>query len=216
MLSTSLKKIKPPLKIGITGNMGSGKTLVCSIFKILGIPVFEADLVAKDLYTNNDPLKREMIRLFGKDVYSENGLINRLKISMIFKDPILLQQVNLLVHPLVHSAFDYWSMTIKNGYVLYEAAILIESDYFRKLDALILVTSPEGLRIKRALQQGNLNREQITERMSNQWKEEAKLKYADYIIRNDETELVIPQILEIDKSIRKLERNRTFQKLRNS
>ena len=204
MLNTSLKKTEHPLTIGITGNMGSGKTLVCSVFKILGIPVFEADLVAKDLYNSNKSLKNELARLFGKDVFSENGLLDRLKLSMIFKDPILLRQVNELVHPLVHSAFDKWCMKFESGYVLYEAAILFEGNYFRKLDATILVTSPEELRIKRVLQRGNLTREEVIERMSHQWKEQDKLKYADYIIKNDETELVIPQILEIDKRIRRL------------
>jgi dephospho-CoA kinase len=204
MLSTSLKSIKSPLKVGITGNMGSGKTLVCSVFKILGIPVFEADAAAKSLYHNDENLKKELVRLFGKDIYTRQGAVNRTKLSEIFTNPLLLQQVNKLVHPLVHSAFDNWCMTFHNGYVLYEAAILIESGYFQNLDVVILVISPEELRIKRILQRGNPDREKIIERMANQWKEEDKLKYADFIILNDETELVIPQILAIDKNIRRL------------
>ena len=204
MLSTSLKNFKPPLRIGITGNMGSGKTLVCSVFKILGIPVFEADAAAKSLYHIDENLKKELVRLFGKDIYTGQGEVNRVKLSEIFTNPVLLQQVNKLVHPLVHSAFNNWCMTFHNGYVLYEAAILIEGGYFHHLDAVILVTSPEELRIKRILQRGDLDREKIIERMANQWKEEDKLKYADFIINNDETELVIPQILAIDQSIRNL------------
>lgn len=204
MSNISLKRIEQPLKIGITGNIGSGKSWVCSVFKILGIPVFEADMAAKDLYYSDESLKKEMVRLFGENIYTPDGHLNKDKLSNLFKDRMLLQEVNNLIHPLVHRAFDHWCRNLDGEYVLYEAAILIETGYYRKLDATILVTAPEELRIRRILERGNLTPDQVKERISNQWKEEEKMKYAGFIIRNDESMLVVPQILEIDAEIRNM------------
>jgi dephospho-CoA kinase len=203
MLNSSLKETDFPLKIGITGGIGSGKSLICSLFRLLGIAVFEADKRAKEITSGDPRVKAQLIKLLGDSVYSSGGMLNRqLLASVIFRDPGMLREVNGIVHPLVMDAFDSWLLHCKGPYVLLEAAILFESGFHQHLDANILVTAPESLRIERVMKRDGVSGEEVLLRMKNQSDPGELEKLSDVIIRNDGEELVIPQVLEIDKKLR--------------
>ena len=189
------------LAVGITGGIGSGKSTVCKIFRLLGVPVFEADLVAKNIMNSNKKVKTELTSWFGTDVYS-NGLLNRKKLaSYIFENEEWLQKVNALVHPLVRDEFLHWKNNQDEPYAIYEAAILFESGFYQLMDVNILITAPEQLRIERVTKRDNLTPEQILARIAKQWTDDEKRKLASTEIVNDNTTLIIPQIVEMDKKL---------------
>jgi len=203
MSNISSKKTDQPLKIGLTGGIGSGKSLAGDIFTILGIPVFRADEVAKQLYSGNREVREKLTGMFGTPVYRPDGEINRSYLaSLIFSDKEALGAVNRLIHPLVRAEFDRWVRQQGTPYVLHEAAILFESGVYRSMDDNILVIAPVELRIQRVMERDGADREQVIARIRNQWDEKEKEKLAGYIIRNDEEHLVLEQILEIDHQIR--------------
>ena len=194
------------LKIGITGNIGSGKTTVSKIFEILGVPVFYADDAAKKVMTHDPVLVGQLIDAFGAGSFFSDGALNRKHIAdIVFKDETQLQLLNSLVHPAVFRAFDQWVADRKNvPYVLKEAALLFESDSYKMCDQTILVTAPLELRIKRVMQRDGLQRADILNRENKQFTEEKKKTLANFIIKNDDTELVIPQVLELNDVFRSL------------
>lgn len=203
MSNTSLKNSDLSPAIGITGGIGSGKSLVCEVFRNLGIPVFEADAVAKNLYLTDLSLKEELVRTFGEAVYFSDGKVNRNYLaSVIFTRPEALEQVNRLVHPRVREAFRNWHKIQTAPFVLHEAAILFESGLYRMMDATILVTAPGELRIRRVMKRDHISRELVLDRMKHQWDEAKKEILADYIICNDEEHPLLEQILDIDQKIK--------------
>ncbi|MEO6849713.1 MAG: dephospho-CoA kinase [Mucilaginibacter sp.] len=187
------------LKIGITGNIGSGKTTVSKIFEVLDIPVFYADDAAKIVMVTDPILIDGLISAFGKDSYFEDGSLNRKHIAgIVFNDEAQLAKLNALVHPAVFRAFDAWVAQIGDvPYVLKEAALLFESSSYKMCDHTIMVTAPLELRIARVMQRDGLTREEIISRDARQFPEEKKVKLADYIIPNDDTELLIPQVMKL-------------------
>jgi dephospho-CoA kinase len=191
------------LTIGITGGIGSGKSTVCQIFKILGIPVFEADHVAKTLINSNAEIKNGLVALFGREIYGSDNRINRkLLASLIFNDDNLLEQVNRLVHPVVRNEFTNWMRRQDSEYIIHEAAILFESGFYKMMDYTILVSAPEELRIDRVSKRENITPERVRERMAKQWPDEEKRKLTTLELVNDNKKLIIPQILEIDKNLK--------------
>jgi dephospho-CoA kinase len=203
MWNTSLRRTDLPLRIGITGGIGSGKTLVGSIFRLTGVEIFEADRVARELYATDENVKLRLKELFGCEIYTSEGTINRqLLATMIFSDREALQKVNGLIHPLVKAAFEKWIQQKTGVYVLHEAAILFESGFYKGMDANILVTAPEELRIQRVMERDHLSREDVITRMQNQFREEESLKLTDFVIKNDGSDFVIKQVLDIDKRIK--------------
>lgn len=198
------------LKVGITGGIGSGKTTVCKVFEVLGLPVFYADKVAKSIMNTNVLLRGDIIKEFGKDSYLENGELNRKHISsIVFNDQEQLSKLNALVHPAVFRAFDVWAIEQKYApYVLKEAALLFESDSYKMCDQTILVRSPEALRIKRIVERDHSTSEEVRLRMKRQFADEQKEKLAVHIIINDEQVLLIPQILALHKHFLKLSHDR--------
>ena len=194
------------LKIGITGNIGSGKTTVSKVFEILGVPVFYADDAAKKVMTHDPVLVAQLKEAFGAGSFFSDGALNRKHIAeIVFKDETQLQLLNSLVHPAVFRAFDQWVANMKNvPYVLKEAALLFESDSYKMCDQTILVTAPLELRIKRVMQRDGLPRTDILNRENKQLTEEKKKTLANFIIKNDDTELVIPQVLELNDVFRSL------------
>lgn len=191
------------MKVGITGGIGSGKSLACAIFRNLGVPVFEADKAAREIMDKDREVIQTLTGYFGPAVYSSEGQLNRkLLASVIFNQHEALEMVNGLVHPLVRKRFENWAAQQKEVYVLQEAAILFESGFHRLMDLNILITAPEERRILRTMARDNISREQVVARMRNQWNDEEKCKLADYIILNDEMHPLIEQILEIDNKIR--------------
>jgi dephospho-CoA kinase len=191
-----------PLKIGITGGIGSGKTTVCKIFETLGIPVYYADERAKWLMTNDLELVKNIKILFGKAAYND-GILNRSYIAEIaFSDPQKLEQLNSLVHPAVLRDGEIWQESHPNvPYTLKEAALLFESGSYKQLDKIIVVTAPLELRIQRVLQRDQTSREAVEARIAKQMLEEEKIKRADFIIINDNTHALIPQVLQIHRQL---------------
>lgn len=184
--------------------MGSGKSLVCSIFKKLGIPVFEADQQTKLLYTEND-IRLKIQKQFGKSVYHADGKLNKTKLAqLIFNDPFAMQFIRDLMYPRLHKRFDDWARDQQNSqcpYVLYEAALIFENDFQSYFDFTILVTAPEALRVERIKERDKLTDSEIRQRMDHQWPETKKLELADFVIRNDGETMLIPQVLEVHRKL---------------
>jgi dephospho-CoA kinase len=193
------------LAIGITGGIGSGKSTVCNVFRILGVPVFEADVIAKQLLDSDENLKNSLIALFGKSIYSDTGKLNRERLaSIIFQDKSLLAKVNDLVHPAVREEYGRWLAQKKEfRYVIHEAAILFESGFYKMMDFTILVTAPDDQRIARIMKRDITTEAMIRIRMKNQWPENKKLSLAGLTLENDNKKLMIPQIISIDEKLKK-------------
>lgn len=189
------------LKIGITGNIGSGKTTISKIFEVLGIPVFYADDEAKKVMVNDAIVIDELKQAFGSESYFEDGSLNRKHIAgIVFNNEKELKKLNAIVHPAVFRAFDNWLPHFKNApYILKEAALLFESSSYKMCDKSIMVTAPLEMRIERVMLRDGLSRDEILSREAKQFSEEKKLELADYAIRNDNTESVIQQVLALHK-----------------
>ena len=189
-------------RIGLTGNIGSGKTTVASCFEILGIAVFNADKQAKLLMNKDVNLKQSLIAEFGKEVYLDNELNRKYLSKLAFNDDLVLKRLNALVHPVVQEAFEKWSIQQSGAYVIKEAAILFESNTYQSLDAIICISCPEEIRLKRILKRNDLSEKQVRQRMSHQWAEEKKISLSDYVITNDNSCLVMPQILSVHNALK--------------
>ncbi|KAA8486367.1 dephospho-CoA kinase [Arcticibacter tournemirensis] len=193
------------LKVGITGGIGSGKTTVCHLFELQGIPVFYADDRAKLLMNTDLVLVNSIKEAFGESVYLEDGRLNRKELArVVFNNAGLLEKLNSLVHPAVFRDFDSWSLKQKSPYVLKEAAILFESGSDKDCDFTILVTSPPDIRIRRVISRDKVSEEEVKKRMDKQLSDEKKIELADFIIRNDERELLIPQVINLHHKLLEL------------
>jgi len=191
------------IKVGITGGIGSGKSTVCKVFKTMGIPVFEADLVAKQLMNNDPELRKQLIHLFGSSVYQSDQTIDRKYLAgIVFSNPSLLAKLNEVVHPAVRKTFDDWFLNQNAPYVIHEAAILFESGFYKMMDKTITVVTNELERIDRVIKRDHITVEMVRQRMKNQWNDEQRIKLADFVIGNNDNQLIIPQIIEIDKKLR--------------
>ncbi len=190
------------LKVGITGGIGSGKTTVCKIFEILGIPVFYADLEARRLMETDAGLIRSIKKLFGEEAYKENQLNRAFIAGRAFNDPELLQQLNAYTHPVVIESGNKWMEQQTSPYTLKEAALFFESGSHASMDIMIGVTAPLELRIARTICRDHISKEEVLKRMSRQMDESEKMKLCDMVISNDEIQALIPQVLAIhDKLI---------------
>ncbi len=192
--------MKPPIQIGITGGIGSGKSLVCKIFQCLGVAVYDADSHAKELMTTDGILVSEIKKEFGVLSYNEDGSLNRAYLgSKVFNDSARLKTLNSLVHPRVGINYQQWvEHQTNHPYVLKEAALLFESGSYQLLDKVIVVHAPESLRVQRVVKRDDhRTADQILAIIKNQMPEEEKLKRADFMIRNDETILLIPQVIAL-------------------
>ncbi|OOQ61044.1 dephospho-CoA kinase [Mucilaginibacter pedocola] len=191
-------------KVGITGNIGSGKTTVCKIFEVLGIPVFYADDEAKKVMVNDAILIDGVKKAFGDESYLPDGSLNRKHIAaIVFNNDEELIKLNRLVHPAVFRAFDVWAQQFKGRadipYVIKEAAILFESESYKKVHRSLMVSAPEKLRFQRVMLRDTISEEEVQKRNARQMSEEQKTDMADDVILNDDTQLVIPQVLQMHK-----------------
>ncbi len=186
------------LKIGITGGIGSGKTTVCKVFEVLGIPVFYADTAAKLAMTNDPVLVSGVKDVFGSDSYHPDGTLNNTHIAaIVFNQKTELDKLNALVHPAVFKAFEAWVVTKSTPYVLKEAALLFESGSYQQCDKNILVTSPLVLKLARVMQRDQVSETQVKARMDKQFTDEQKIKMADYFISNTPSDSIILQVLKL-------------------
>lgn len=188
------------MQIGITGGIGSGKSLVCKIFNALGVPTYDADSRAKMVMTTDGILVEAIKKEFGILSYDAKGTLNRQYLAnTVFNQPEKLKRLNELVHPRVALDYEQWVHTQANvKYVLKEAALLFESGSYQALHKVIVVIAPETLRIQRVLQRDTQrSAEQTREIIRNQMAEDEKIRRADYVITNDETTLLIPQVLNL-------------------
>ena len=188
------------IKVGLTGNIGSGKTLVAEVFRTLGVPVFHADIEARKLFERFD-IREKVISLLGEKILTQSGDLNRKAIAdTVFANRSLLDQLNRIIHPAVREVYREWcQLHAISAYTLYEAAILFESGHYQSMDKVICVTAPEEIRIQRVMERDHVTREEVERRISNQWPEEKKIAMADFVIRNDGNESVIEQALKIHK-----------------
>ncbi len=189
-----------PIQIGITGGIGSGKSLVGSIFQVLGVPVYDADSRAKKLMTTDGILINQIKKEFGSLSYNEQGVLNRELISKaVFDRPEKLVALNALVHPRVAEDYNQWVHEQRGAnYCLKEAALLFEAQSHLLLDKIIVVTAPDELRIKRVMQRDpQRSRADVENIIKNQMAQEEKNKRADFVIKNDESELVVPHVLKL-------------------
>jgi dephospho-CoA kinase len=200
-LSLTSDFLKRPLQIGITGGIGSGKSLVSRIFNLLGAPVYDADSRAKSIMTTDGILVSQIKKEFGVLSFRADGSVNREYLAEhVFSDPEKLKRLNRLVHPRVGEDFSRWVKEQDSVYILKEAALLFEAGSNTALDKIIVVSAPEELRITRVLQRDkHRTAQQVRDIIRNQLKEEEKVKRADYIIVNDESRLLIPQVLELHR-----------------
>jgi dephospho-CoA kinase len=185
------------LKIGITGGIGSGKSIVTNIFKVLGIPVFDADSAAKTIMNENEELKLALQKEFGTEAYQDNQLNRKYLADIVFKDAYRLEVLNSLVHPASIAAGLAWTGQQTAPYTIKEAALLFEAGSAFNLDYIIGVFAPQAVRIKRVMDRDGVSREDVLNRMSRQINEEMKMKLCDFVIVNDEQQLVIPQVMKL-------------------
>jgi dephospho-CoA kinase len=192
------------LKVGLTGGIGSGKSIAGKVFSLLGIPVYQADIAAKKLY-DTAMLRNELILLFGEHLYNADGILDRKKLaSIIFSDKESLEKVNKLVHPAVKRDFlEYMSrLPESTPYVIHEAAILYEAKTEGMFDKVINVQAPENIRIKRILLREMTNEKDVKQRIAAQWSDKLKSELSDYNIINDDKTPMLPQILRIHKELK--------------
>jgi len=192
--------MKTPYQVGITGGIGSGKSLVCKIFECFGVPIYDADSHAKALMTTDGILIANIQKEFGNLSYNTDGSVNRSYLGeTVFNDPEKLKKLNSLVHPRVREDYSRWMAQNQHySYIIKEAALLFEAGSNKELNNIVVVHAPEDLRINRVLSRdAHRTKELVKEIIKNQMNEDEKLKRADFILYNDENQLLIPQVLKL-------------------
>ncbi len=192
------------IKLGVTGGIGSGKSMVCAVFSALGVPVFNADLSARNMVDTDEQLKKQIADLLGKDVYGDDGKLQRKKVAdIVFTQPEKLQALNALIHPAVARAFaDFCNKHTDAHLLVKEAAILIESGAYKEMDAIVLVTAPAAQRVARVMKRDGITEDEVMKRMKNQWPEEKLKTFAHYIIENSDGTMLLPQVLDVYNKVK--------------
>jgi len=191
-----------PILVGITGGIGAGKSTVAKIFSSLEIPVYDADTRARWVQNNDKDLKQSIIDHFGAECYQNDQLNRQYLAGLVFDNPEKLAVLNSLVHPAVARDFESWVTKQSTPYVLKEAALLFETGSYSALDKIIVVSASEAIRTQRVLARDpQRSEEEVANIMARQWPEDEKISKADFVIINDETQLVIPQVLDIHENL---------------
>jgi dephospho-CoA kinase len=186
------------IRIGVTGGIGSGKSVVCDIFRIYDIPVFDADIEAKRLNDTSQTIRRQLIHHFGPDIYENDRLNRRRFAELIFSNDQNIKIANSIIHPVVADYFLEWCNSYREcPVVVIDAALLIEAGFNQFVDKVITVYTPEETRIERVMKRDRVSREQVEARMFNQMPEEEKVKHSDYVIYNDSSHSLIEQVSKI-------------------
>lgn len=188
--------------IGLTGGIGTGKTTIARCFSLLGVPVFNSDLIAKKLYDLSE-IVSAVTEILGNKILDENGKINTLKMAeIIFNDDEKLKLINKLIHPLVGKKFqEFCSLNNSAAYVIKEAAILFESGSYKDCSKILSVYSPLELRVERIKKRDGSTKEEILCRIAKQWAPEKISELSDIVILNDEKELIFPKIMQINTQL---------------
>ena len=185
-------------RIGITGGIGAGKSLVAEIIKAMGYPVYNSDERAKELTESNPKIKEGLIHLFGEEIY-QNDTLNKFALAQaIFSDESLREKVNALIHPIVREDFNLWALAQNNALVFNESAILFETGSFKNFDAIILVYASKELRIKRIMKRDNCSENEVLKRMNSQFSDEEKYQLTEFRVLNDEQ---TPLLVQVEKII---------------
>jgi dephospho-CoA kinase len=192
------------LKIGITGGIGSGKSTVAKVFETIGIPVYYADDAAKRLMNEDAALQQQITALFGPTAYVQGQLDRKYIAGQVFSDKTKLQQLNAIVHPATIADGERWMQQQTTPYAIKEAALIFESGTQGGLDYVIGVSAPTSLRLLRVMKRDQVDREAVIARMNKQINEIIKMRLCDFIIYNDEQQLVIPQVLDLHEKLVKL------------
>jgi dephospho-CoA kinase len=189
--------------IGLTGGIGSGKTIVAKLFETMGCVIYNSDERAKELYFNND-IKQQVIALLGKEAYINDVELNKVFIAqVVFSDQHKLQQLNAIIHPAVKQDFkSVVNQDSSETLIIKETALLFEENICKEVDASVLVTAPIELKIERVMKRSHLSKVEIEKRMLAQWTDEQKIPLATYVINNDGKEALIPQVLAIVQQLR--------------
>lgn len=182
------------IEVGITGGIGSGKSMVANIIEKMGYPIFNADEESKHILTSNLNIKNELMKKFGNSILTNNELDRKKIASKVFNNPEALKFLNSILHPKVANTYKEWKEKLNSKICFKEAAILIESGSYHELDKIILIIAPEKVRIKRVMDRDKITEEEVLSRIKNQLSDEEKLKYADFIIQNDEHHALLPQV----------------------
>lgn len=190
------------LKVGITGGIGSGKSTVARIFELLGIPVYYADTAAKEIMHTDEALKMAVKEHFGTEIYGPDGKLDRAALGkIVFNDKDKLELLNSIVHPATIRHSDEWANRQTSPYVIKEAALLFESGSFQYLDKIIGVFAPQPMRIERVMKRDHVTREEVLARINKQIDDNIKMRLCDYVIHNDEQQMVIPQVLALHQQL---------------
>lgn len=186
---------------GLTGGIGSGKSTVAGVFRVLGVPVFVADEESRNLLESDDAVRSRMKAAFGDGMYPGGVLDRRALARVVFNDRDALARLNAIAHPAVREAFQRWASLQRAPYVVLEAALLVDTGWARALDHLVTVNAPEELRVRRVMARDGVDAGKVRARMRNQLDEDARLAAADDVIVNDDTRLVIPQVLQLHERL---------------
>jgi len=190
------------IKVGLTGNIGTGKSTVAKIFESLGIPVYHADMEAKKMLKRDD-VKQILRTKFGGNIFLHESVDRKKLADLVFKNAEKLNILNSIIHPLVKNHLAEFFVQMKHhSYVIQEAAILFESGFYKEFDKTILVTCSVELANKRIMNRDGVSQQEAEQRRSNQWSQERKINLADFIIENNEQDLLIPQVLKIHNTLR--------------
>lgn len=192
------------LTVGLTGGIGSGKSTIAKVFETLGVPVFNSDIEAKKLLFSNQNVQAA-VKVKFKNAFKNNQLDKSKLARLVFKDENALKELNKIIHPEVKKVFEKFVIAHKTyPFVVKEAAILIETELYKELDKLILVTAPVALRIKRVMDRDGVVEQAVIERINNQFSDEQKIPFADFVIENNNEQLIIPQVLAVYEKVKEM------------
>jgi len=187
--------------VGLTGGIGSGKSIVALVLTAFGIPVFDSDVEAKKLY-NHKEVREQVKSFFGNEIFSQGQLEKERLASIVFNDSEKLKQLESILYPALEKEFISWQDKYKSApYFVKEAAVMLEKGNYSKMDKIILVTADKELRINRVMNRNKVSREEVEARMNEQWSDEEKRKFADFEVVNNEKTSLVKKVWAIHQQI---------------